>query len=72
MKNLLIALWRALAPLLQSEAGELLSVRRKAHLLEAQRYARLDAAARPPRRPAAPREPLTAHRARGLPTRHAH
>lgn len=74
MKTFLTALLRALARVAQSEAGELLSVRRKAHLLEAERYARLDAAATPPRRPnAAPQaDALSARCARILPTRHAH
>ncbi len=41
MKSLLKAFLRYLAEVAASEAGELLSVRRKAHLLEAQRYSRL-------------------------------
>lgn len=41
MKSLFKAFLRYLAEVAASEAGELLSVRRKAHLLEAERYARL-------------------------------
>lgn len=40
MKSLFKWLLRALASIAASEGGELLSVRRKAHLLEAQRYFR--------------------------------
>ena len=43
MKALLKSVMRYLAQLSASEGGELLSVRRKAHLLEAQRYFRLAA-----------------------------
>jgi hypothetical protein len=73
MKTFLTALLRALARVAQSEAGELLSVRRKAHLLEAERYVR-QAATTAPQRPAAdPRATtLSARCARLLPTRHAH
>lgn len=54
MKTLLTALFRAIARVAASESGELLSVRRKAHLLEAERYARLAAPVAPPRpRPSA-------------------
>jgi hypothetical protein len=73
MKTFLTALLRALARVAQSEAGELLSVRRKAHLLEAERYVRLAAAAEPQRPAAAQRATaLSARCARLLPTRHAH
>jgi len=47
MKSLLKAFFRYLAAVAASEAGELLSVRRKAHLLEAERYARHAADAKP-------------------------
>ena len=43
MRTLLKSVLRYLARLAASEGGELLSVRRKAHLLEAQRYYRLAA-----------------------------
>lgn len=43
MKTILKSVMRYLAQLAASEGGELLSVRRKAHLLEAQRYIRLAA-----------------------------
>lgn len=43
MKTILKSIMRYLAQLAASEGGELLSVRRKAHLLEAQRYFRLAA-----------------------------
>jgi hypothetical protein len=41
MKSLFKAFLRYLAEVAASEAGELLSARRKAHLLEAERYSRL-------------------------------
>ena len=41
MQSLFKALLRYLAAVAATEAGELLSVRRKAHLLEAERYSRL-------------------------------
>ncbi len=47
MKSLLKAFFRYLAAVAASEAGELLSVRRKAHLLEAERYTRHAAEAKP-------------------------
>ena len=47
MQPLLKALLRYLAEVAASEAGELLSVRRKAHLLEAERYSRHAAQAKP-------------------------
>lgn len=49
MKSLLKAFFRYLAAIAASEAGELLSVRRKSHLLQAEMYARLDAQAVPKR-----------------------
>ncbi|MDP2811979.1 MAG: hypothetical protein Q8O34_17705, partial [Rhodocyclaceae bacterium] len=48
-KTLLKAIFRYLAEVAASEAGELLSVRRKSHLLHAQMYARLDTQAAPQR-----------------------
>jgi hypothetical protein len=51
MKSLFKAFLRYLAEVAASEAGELLSTRRKAHLLEAERYSRL--AQEPKRRAAA-------------------
>ena len=51
MKSLFKAFLRYLAEVAASEAGELLSTRRKAHLLESARYARL--AAEPKRKAAA-------------------
>jgi hypothetical protein len=47
MQSLFKALLRYLAAVAASEAGELLSVRRKVHLLEAERYARHAAEAKP-------------------------
>lgn len=54
MKTLLNALMRAIARVAASEAGELLSVRRKAHLLQAEMYTRLDASENPQAKAAAP------------------
>lgn len=51
MKSLLKAFFRYLAAVAASEAGELLSVRRKAHLLEAERYTRHAAEAKPDAKP---------------------
>lgn len=59
MQPLLKALLRYLAEVAASEAGELLSVRRKAHLLEAERYSRHAAQAKPAAKSAA----ATGHRA---------
>jgi len=61
MKALLKAILRSIANVAASEAGELLSVRRKAHLLQHEMYARLaeDTEAAPPRKVATP---ATAHR----------
>lgn len=72
MKSLLKAFFRYLAAVAASEAGELLSVRRKAHLLEADRYARHAADAKP-----AAKTVAIGHRAapctpRTLKTRDAH
>lgn len=47
MKSQIIALLKAILRLAQSESGELLSVRRKAHLLHAEVYSRMAAAAEP-------------------------
>ncbi|MDP2135709.1 MAG: hypothetical protein Q8J99_19070 [Sulfuritalea sp.] len=47
MQLLLKSFFRYLAEVAASEAGELLSTRRKAHLLEAERYARHAAQAQP-------------------------
>jgi hypothetical protein len=69
MKSLLTALFRAIARIAESESGELLSVRRKAHLLEAERYARLAEARKAPRRAEAP-QALTFSRCRNV-LRHA-
>lgn len=60
MKNLLAALIRAITRAAASEAGELLSVRRKAHLLQAGMYARLAAPSAPQARPAARQRAATA------------
>jgi len=76
MQSLLKAFLRYLAEVAASEAGELLSVRRKAHLLEAERYSRL--ASTP--KPSATAKPATAfarcagstHAARAMKTRNAH
>lgn len=51
MTSLFKAFLRYLAEVAASEAGELLSTRRKAHLLEAERYSRL--AAEPKAKPRA-------------------
>lgn len=75
MKSLLTALLRAVARIAASEAGELLSVRRKTHLLEAARYARIEARGAAERQAAKPlptAPALSARCARGLPARHAH
>lgn len=78
MKSLLKTFFRYLAEVMASEAGELLSVRRKAHLMEAERYARHAAAAPPSAKAvaasrAAPREQrMPACAARTLKTRNAH
>jgi hypothetical protein len=57
MKSVFLTLIRAIvryvSEVAASEAGELLSVRRKWHLLEAERYARLEAEAANTRRTAA-------------------
>ena len=70
MKALLQAILRSIANLAASEAGELLSVRRKAHLLQHEMYARLaeDAEAAPRRKVATPATALrhTAIRSRRL------
>lgn len=47
MKSLLKSFFRYLAEVARSEAGELLSTRRKAHLLEAERYTRHGAQTHP-------------------------
>ena len=77
MQSLLKAFLRYLAAVAASEAGELLSVRRKAHLLEAERYSRLAADPQPKQRPATERLAVshragTMHAARALKTRNAH
>lgn len=78
MKSLLKAFFRYLAAVAASEAGELLSVRRKAHLLEAERYTRHAAEAKPDAKPAAKTVATTVgHRTapcatRALNTRNAH
>lgn len=78
MKSLLKTIFRYLAEVATSEAGELLSVRRKAHVMEAERYARHAAEAPPPAKVvaasrAAPREQRRpASAARTLKTRNAH
>jgi hypothetical protein len=51
--NLVRALARYISEVAASESGELLSVRRKWHLLEAERYARLEAEAAKAKREAA-------------------
>ncbi len=76
MQSLLKAFLRYLAEVAASEAGELLSVRRKAHLLEAERYSRLASEPRP-RNTATPvatsaRRAGLACTARALKTRNAH
>ena len=76
MQSLLKAFLRYLAEVAASEAGELLSVRRKAHLLEAERYSRLASEPRP-RNTATPvatsaRRAGWACTARALKTRNAH
>ncbi|MCX8086523.1 MAG: hypothetical protein N3C63_06405 [Rhodocyclaceae bacterium] len=70
MKNIFQALFRWIAQVAASEAGECLSVRRKAHLLEAERYRRLAAEAAD--RPAAALRRADAVRRPVLPARHAH
>lgn len=50
--NLVRAIARYISEVAASEAGELLSVRRKWHLLEAERYARLQADAEKAKRKA--------------------
>jgi hypothetical protein len=76
MQSLLKAFLRYLAEVAASEAGELLSVRRKSHLLEAERYSRL--ASEPKPRNAATSVATSARRAgsacatRTLKTRNAH
>lgn len=78
MKSLLKTFFRYLADVAASEAGELLSVRRKAHLMEAERYARHAAQAEPAAKAitATPAAPLGHRRAAGaarsLKTRSAH
>ncbi len=76
MQSLLKAFLRYLAEVAASEAGELLSVRRKSHLLEAERYSRL--ASEPKPRHSATSVATSARRAgsactaRTLKTRNAH
>jgi hypothetical protein len=80
MQSLLKAFLRYLAEVAASEAGELLSVRRKAHLLEAERYSRLASEPQPRNTatPVATPVPTSARRtgsacaARALKTRNAH
>ncbi len=47
MKSLIIALLKDILRLAQSESGELLSVRRKAHLLHAEVYSKMAGKAEP-------------------------
>lgn len=66
MKLLLKALGRALARAIATEAGELLSVRRKYHLLQSDMYARLAADASPQAKPkAAPPKAISFSRCAG-------
>ncbi|MDP1733588.1 MAG: hypothetical protein Q8L44_04405 [Sulfuritalea sp.] len=76
MQSLLKAFLRYLAEVAASEAGELLSVRRKAHLLEAERYSRLASEPKPGsaaiQAATAARCAGSTHAARALKTRSAH
>lgn len=76
MQSLLKAFLRYLAGVAASEAGELLSVRRKAHLLEAERYARLASTPKPSTAatlaPTFARRAGSTHAARAMKTRNAH
>jgi hypothetical protein len=77
MQSLLKAFLRYLAEVAASEAGELLSVRRKAHLLEAERYSRLAAEPQPKQQPARERSAVShragsTHATRALKARSAH
>jgi hypothetical protein len=80
MQSLLKAFLRYLAEVAASEAGELLSVRRKSHLLEAERYSRLASEPKPRQSATSVATPVassarragSASTARTLKTRNAH